>query len=53
MRYIIIILLLLAAGSALARRIRQRNAALLKHLRKITPYVDVKPPTNIKTPEDK
>lgn len=47
MRYIVIILLLLAAGSALTRRIRQRNEALLKHLRKNTPYVDVKPPADL------
>lgn len=52
MRYIIIILLLLAAGAAMARRIHQRNETLLKHLRKSTPYVDVKPPADLPKADD-
>ncbi|NLF96087.1 MAG: hypothetical protein GX569_05060 [Candidatus Riflebacteria bacterium] len=54
MHYLMIFLLMVAAGAALARRVRRRNAALLKHLRKNTPYVDVKPPTDLpKTDDDK
>ena len=53
MHYLMIFLVLVAAGAALARRVRQRNAALLKHLRKLTPYVDIKAPANLKEPEEK
>mgnify|MGYP000944153552 CR=1 FL=1 len=52
MNYLMIFLLLVAAGAALARRVRQRNAALLKHLRKITPYVNVKPPADQSEADD-
>jgi len=47
MKYIFIVLLLLAAIVALIKHIKQRNKALLEHLRKTTPYVDAKPPTDL------
>jgi Na+-transporting methylmalonyl-CoA/oxaloacetate decarboxylase gamma subunit len=47
MKLIFIVLLLLAVVVALIKNVKQRNKALLKHLRKHTPYVDIKPPTDL------
>lgn len=44
----IFIVLLVAIVVGLGWHVRRRNRELLKHLRKQTPYVDVKPPGNIK-----
>lgn len=49
----LMIFLLMVAGAALVRRIRQRNEKLLKHLRKNTPYVEVKPPANLPDTDEK